>query len=68
MKNSMIDFSEMSETARKIESLALMLWQSSESGGLTETMTEDAAQMIGDLATELRQQLKAAQAAQDTAA
>ncbi len=59
---------EMSETARKIESLALMLMQSAEAGGLTQQMTEDAAEMIVDLAADIRDLAAAAQSAATDAA
>lgn len=65
MKKTSFDFSEMADTARRIESLALMLQTTVESGNLSKQLTEDAATVIGDLATELRHMIAEAQ---DTAA
>ena len=68
MKNATIDFSEMSDTARRIESLALMLQMTVESGSFSEQLTEDTAAVISDLATELRHMISEAEDAAADAA
>ena len=61
MKNVKMNFAEMTDNARQIETLAGMLAILAETGNVTDVQAEDTAVIIRDLATELRNMIETAQ-------